>query len=124
MVVSEGGLNQLGRNIAGRIHLCLAVDQIDAHLRRPVEHLHEITLDDIQVTAMQLTYARHGDLEILTPPPTRRDRRSRSLHLSQHHHPMDEGSPHPVRLIDILVAPLRVSVIRLNDTNRRRGASR
>ncbi|MGW4337527.1 hypothetical protein ACWEK5_32660 [Rhodococcus koreensis] len=66
--LGEGGYEQLGRNIAaGRIHLCLAVDQIDADLRRLVEYLNQITRDDIQVTALQLTYARDGDLEILIP---------------------------------------------------------
>ncbi|WP_257226512.1 hypothetical protein [Rhodococcus opacus] len=66
--LGEGGFEQLGRNIAaGRIHLCLAVDQIDADLRRLVEYLNQITRDDITVTALQLSYARHGDLEILIP---------------------------------------------------------
>ncbi|MGW4340114.1 hypothetical protein ACWEK5_46180 [Rhodococcus koreensis] len=44
-----------------------AVDQIDADLRRLVDYLNQITRDDIQVTAPHLTYARHGDLEILIP---------------------------------------------------------
>jgi hypothetical protein len=66
--LGEGGYEQLGRNIAaGRIHLCLAVDQIDADLRRLVEYLNQITRDDIQVTALQLAYARQGDLKILIP---------------------------------------------------------
>ncbi|WP_244163411.1 hypothetical protein [Rhodococcus koreensis] len=46
-------------------HLCHAVDQIDADLRRLVEYLNQITRDAIQVTALQLAYARHGDLGIL-----------------------------------------------------------
>ncbi|PXW31246.1 UNVERIFIED_CONTAM: hypothetical protein DES50_10512 [Williamsia faeni] len=59
---------RLNRNLTeGRIHMCLAVDQIDSDLRRLVEYLNQITRDDIRVTALQLTYARHGDLEILVP---------------------------------------------------------
>ncbi|MBJ8348838.1 hypothetical protein [Antrihabitans sp. YC2-6] len=64
----EGAVEQLGRNIAdGRIHLCLAVDQIDGELRRLVEYMNRITRDEITVTAVQLAYARHGTLEILIP---------------------------------------------------------
>lgn len=67
-VLGGTAFDQLGRNIdEGRIHLCLAVDQIDADLRRLVEYLNRITRDDIGVTALQLTYARHGDVEILSP---------------------------------------------------------
>lgn len=66
--LDEGGLERLAANIAaGRIDLCLAVDRIDAELRRLVEYLNRVTRDDISVTAVQLAYARHGDLEILVP---------------------------------------------------------
>ncbi|MGW5300707.1 hypothetical protein ACWEQV_20910 [Rhodococcus aetherivorans] len=66
--LGEGGDAQLDRNLAdGRIHLCLAVDQIDADLRRLVEYLNWVTRDEVRVTALQLAYARHGDLEILVP---------------------------------------------------------
>ncbi|UVT27700.1 hypothetical protein NXT08_24690 (plasmid) [Rhodococcus pyridinivorans] len=66
--LDDGTRTQLDRNIGdGRIHLCLAVDLIDADLRRLIEYLNRITRDDVRVTALQLTYARHGDIEILTP---------------------------------------------------------
>ena len=59
---------QLLRNVSdGRIHLCLAVDRIDDDLRRLVEYLNQITQDEVRVTALQLAYARHGELEILVP---------------------------------------------------------
>ncbi|AHD24272.1 hypothetical protein Y013_25315 (plasmid) [Rhodococcus pyridinivorans SB3094] len=60
--------DRLDRNLEdGRIHLCLAVDLIDADLRRLVEYLNRITRDDVRVTALQLAYARHGSIEILVP---------------------------------------------------------
>ena len=49
------------------IGLCLAVDRIDADLRRLVEYLNRATHDGIAVTALQLAYARHADLELLVP---------------------------------------------------------
>lgn len=49
------------------MNLCLAVDQIDADLRRLVGYLNLVTSDDILVSALQLAYARHGDTEILIP---------------------------------------------------------
>lgn len=61
-------LEALRRNITdGRIHLCLAVDEIDADMRRLIEFLNQITTDYVTVTALQLRYARHGDVEILVP---------------------------------------------------------
>ncbi len=61
-------LDALRRNIAdARIDLCLAVDSIDGDLRRLVEYLNEVTLDNVSVTALQLAYAQHGGLEILIP---------------------------------------------------------
>lgn len=67
-VLASDALVQLKRNIAeGRINLCLAVDAIDSDLRRLVEYLNLVTLDHVIVTALQLAYARHGDLEILIP---------------------------------------------------------
>ncbi|MGW5287449.1 hypothetical protein [Rhodococcus pyridinivorans] len=66
--LGAGADEQLSRNLRdGRIHLCLAVDRIDEDLRRLVEYLNRITRDDVRVTALQLAYARHGDLEILVP---------------------------------------------------------
>ena len=52
---------------AGTIGLCLAVDRIDGDLRRLVEYLNRATHDRIAVTALQLAYARHNDLEVLVP---------------------------------------------------------
>lgn len=61
-------LDQLKSNIVdARLNLCLAVDLIDADLRRLIEYLNLVTRDQISVTALQLAYARHGDLEILIP---------------------------------------------------------
>lgn len=61
-------LDRLRGNIAeARIDLCLAVDQIDGDLRRLVEYLNRITNEHIAVTALQLAYARDGDVEILIP---------------------------------------------------------
>ena len=68
VVLGQPAADQLDRNIAdGRIHLCLAVDRIDTELRRLVEYLNRITRDDVGVTALQLSYARHGTVEILMP---------------------------------------------------------
>jgi hypothetical protein len=50
-----------------RIDLCLAVDAIDGDLRRLVEYLNTVTEEEINVTALQLSYARHDQLEILIP---------------------------------------------------------
>jgi hypothetical protein len=50
-----------------RIDLCLAVDVIDADLRRLIEFLNRTTRTDVRVTTLQLTYARDGDVEILLP---------------------------------------------------------
>jgi hypothetical protein len=52
---------------SGRINLCLAVDQIDADIRRLIEYLNQVTTSEIMVTALQLVYARHGSTEILIP---------------------------------------------------------
>ena len=61
-------LAALDQNIEqGRINLCLAVDLIDEDLRRLIEYLNLVSVDDVRVTALQLRYARHGDLEILIP---------------------------------------------------------
>lgn len=60
--------SSLDENIAsGQINLCLAVDQIDSDLRRLIEYLNLVSRDDVKVTALQLAYAKHGDLEILIP---------------------------------------------------------
>ena len=62
------GMNELRSRIeTGAIGLCLAVDRIDADLRRLVEYLNRATHDGIAVTALQLAYARHSDLEVLVP---------------------------------------------------------
>ena len=67
-LLGEAGVDRLADTITeARINLCLAVDQIDADLRRLVEYLNRITRAEIRVTALQLAYARHGDLELLIP---------------------------------------------------------
>ena len=67
-VLGDEALEQLDQNItAGRVGLCLAVDRIDDDLKRLVEFLNRITRDEVAVTALQLMYARHGDIEILRP---------------------------------------------------------
>ncbi len=66
--LSPEGVDSLRTNISeARVNLCLAVDAIDSDLRRLVEYLNRVTVDDVRVTALQLSYARHGDLEILIP---------------------------------------------------------
>jgi len=67
-IVEDGEVKALEKNLSnGIIHLCLAVDQIDEDLKRLVEYLYLISNDEISVSALQLTYARHGSLEILIP---------------------------------------------------------
>ena len=66
--VDPEALAALDENLErGRINLCLAVDLIDDDLRRLIEYLNLVSVDDVRVTALQLRYARHGDLEILIP---------------------------------------------------------
>lgn len=58
----------LRSNLAtGHFSMCLAVDSIDADLRRVIEYLNQVTLANVNVTAVQLSYARDGDVEILIP---------------------------------------------------------
>lgn len=52
---------------SGTIALCWVADRIDEDLRRLIEYLNQVTQDQIAVTALQLAYARHGNLEILIP---------------------------------------------------------
>jgi hypothetical protein len=52
---------------SGRIGLCWVADRIDDDLRRLIEYLNEITNDLVAVTALQLAYARHGEVELLIP---------------------------------------------------------
>jgi hypothetical protein len=67
-VLDEEAFERLVSNISTpRIHLCLAVDLIDEDLRRLVEYVNRSTTADTSVTALQLSYARHGDVEILSP---------------------------------------------------------
>lgn len=66
--LAPGAVEDLRSRIqTSTIGLCLAVDRIDADLRRLVEYLNRITRDQIAVTALQLVYARHGELEVLVP---------------------------------------------------------
>jgi hypothetical protein len=67
-ILAPDSFDKLKRNIAeARINVCLAVDAIDDDLRRLVEYLNRVTVEHVQVTALQLGYARHGDVEILIP---------------------------------------------------------
>lgn len=66
--LEPAALDQLRRNVANaRIDLCLAVDHIDREIRRLIEYLNRVTRADVMVTALQLAYARDGDVEILIP---------------------------------------------------------
>lgn len=67
-ILEPGALDHLRANISSaRIDLCLAVDLIDDDLRRLVEYLNHASSPEVAVTAIQLTYARHGDVEMLIP---------------------------------------------------------
>jgi hypothetical protein len=67
-MLTPEAINQLRSRIdSGTIALCWVADRIDEDLRRLIEYLNEITRDQVAVTALQLTYARHGDVEILIP---------------------------------------------------------
>lgn len=66
--LSPEGVEELRMCIeTATIGLCLAVDRIDSDLQRLVEYLNRITHDRLAVTALQLSYARHNDLEVLIP---------------------------------------------------------
>ncbi len=66
--LDDAALQALRSNISeGRIDLCLAVDAIDDDLRRLVEYLNRVTAAEISVTSLQLSYAKHGGVEILIP---------------------------------------------------------
>lgn len=51
----------------GRFTLVLAVDLINEDLRRIVEYLNTHTSDGVQVFALELTKARHAEVDILLP---------------------------------------------------------
>ena len=66
--LSADALQELRTRIeSGTIGLCWVADRIDDDLRRLIEYLNEITDDRIAVTALQLAYARHGEVELLIP---------------------------------------------------------
>jgi len=66
--LSEEAYQELNISIdAPQIHLCLAVDAIDADLQRLVEYLNRLTTPETAVTALQLSYVSHGDVEMLIP---------------------------------------------------------
>lgn len=66
--LSPDAIAQLSRSVrAGQLNLCLAVDRIDADLRRLIEFLNLVAIPQVSVTAIQLSYARDGDVEILIP---------------------------------------------------------
>ncbi len=52
---------------SGTIALCWVADRLDNDLRRLIGYLNRVTQDQMAVTALQLAYARHGDVEILIP---------------------------------------------------------
>lgn len=67
-LLDPGSVTLLEDNIStGRINLCLAVDRIDPDLRRLIEYLNLLSRNEVAVTALELTYAQHGDVEILIP---------------------------------------------------------
>jgi len=67
-ILDDDGIKALRGNLElGNLNLCLAVDKIDEDLKRLVLYLSAISSDEISVSAVQLTYARHGSLEILVP---------------------------------------------------------
>jgi hypothetical protein len=67
-VLSADALAQLSHSIVtGQLNLCLAVDRIDGDLRRLIEFLNLVAIPQVSVTAIQLSYARDGDVEILMP---------------------------------------------------------
>jgi hypothetical protein len=62
VVLQADAHERLRNNVAtGRIHLCLAVDLIDADLQRLILFLNRVSRADVMVTALQLRYARHGE---------------------------------------------------------------
>ncbi len=66
---NEGALPAIiSKNLAeGRFDLVLAVDRINADLRRIVEYLNHISRPETTITAFELRYAKHGDTEVLVP---------------------------------------------------------
>ncbi|MGG7099685.1 hypothetical protein [Rhodococcus sp. 24CO] len=100
--LGETALEQLDLNITeGRIDLCLAVDRIDNDLKRLVEFLNRITRDEVAVTALQLTYARHGDIEFLMPStyaaksPPLKPAVLAPRHPGPHNHSWTHSAPRP-----------------------------
>ena len=66
-LLGDEGFEVLERNLqTGVINLCLAVDRIDKDIQRLVEY-ENLTSPNIAVTALQLRYAKFGDIEILIP---------------------------------------------------------
>ncbi len=51
----------------GHFHLIFAVDEITTELRRTIEYLNGVTVDEVSVLALELRYTRDGDTEILIP---------------------------------------------------------
>jgi len=66
--LDDGAIDALRQGVMdARMNLCLAVDSIDADLERLVTYLNQVTLPELRVTALQLAYAKHGEVEILIP---------------------------------------------------------
>jgi hypothetical protein len=51
----------------GEFQLIITVDEITPELKTIVEYLNEHTLPTVQVLALELAYAREGDIELLIP---------------------------------------------------------
>jgi len=65
-VLDSDALIGLRNNIeTATIALCWVADHLDADLRRLISYLNKVTEDRIAVTALQLEYARDGELEFL-----------------------------------------------------------
>jgi hypothetical protein len=66
--LSVASQQDLARNIEnGDINLCLAIDSISEDIQGLIEYLSLVTKDSIMVTALQLSYARLGQVEVLLP---------------------------------------------------------
>jgi hypothetical protein len=52
---------------AGGFRLVIALDAITAELKRIVEYFNEHTSSSVQVLALEVTYTKDGDIEVLAP---------------------------------------------------------
>jgi hypothetical protein len=64
----EGFRRTVSENLrTGRFDLVFAVDSITDELKKVVRYLNEHTVSEIRVLALELGYARDGDVEVLVP---------------------------------------------------------